>query len=80
MVDSPLKKSPYFTNEEVFHIDSDDEKEWVKQINYFLRNPLERYRIQLKGNQKAIEFHSYKERAKLFLKIYDKTINERNQK
>tara|TARA_B100000242_G_scaffold217243_1_gene158732 strand:+ start:169 stop:1266 length:1098 start_codon:yes stop_codon:yes gene_type:complete len=80
LVDSPLKKSPYFTNEEVFHIDSDDEKEWVKKINYFLRNPLERYRIQLKGNQKAIEFHSYKERAKLFIKIYDETINQRNHK
>ena len=80
LVDSPLKKSPYFTNEEVFHIDSDDEKEWVKKINYFLRNPLERYRIQLKGNQKAIEFHSYKERAKLFLEIYSEIINKRNQK
>ena len=78
VVDSPLKKSPYFTNQEVFHIDSNDEKEWVKKINYFLRNPLERYRIQIKGNQKAIKFHSYKERAKQFVRIYSEIINKRN--
>ena len=78
VVDSPLKKSPYFTNQEVFHIDSNDEKEWVKKINYFLRNPLERYRIQIKGNKKAIKFHSYKERAKQFVSIYSEIINKRN--
>ncbi len=78
LVDSPLKESPYFTNKEVFHINSKDEKEWVKKINYFLKNPLERYKIQIKGNQKAIEFHSYKERAKLFLSIYSDIINKRN--
>ena len=77
IVDAPLKKSPYFTNQEVFHIDSKDEKEWVNKINYFLKNPLERHKIQIKGNQKAIQFHSYKERAKLFLSIYSEIINKR---
>ena len=80
IVDSPLKRSPYFTNKEVFHIDSNDEQEWVKKINYFLRNPLERYRIQIEGNQKALKFHSYNERAKQFLRIYSEIIYQRNEK
>ena len=75
VVDSPIKDSPYFNKEEVVHINSNDEKEWVKKINYYLNNPLERYKIQLKGNQRAIKYHSYKERAKIFLNIYTDVIN-----
>ena len=74
LVDSPIKDSPYFNNDEVIHIESKDEKEWVEKINYYLDNPLERYKIQLNGNKKAIKYHSYKERSKVFLNIYNEII------
>ena len=74
IVDSPLKKSPYFKNDEVIHISSKDEKIWVETINYYLNNPLERFKVQLNGNKRALKCHSYKERAKIFLKLYSDLI------
>ncbi len=70
IVDSPLRKSPYFNQDEVVHINSKDEKIWVDKIYFYLKNPLIRYKIQVNGNQKAIKYHTYKERAKTFLKLY----------
>jgi spore maturation protein CgeB len=70
IVDSPLPQSPYFDNDEVIHINSNNENKWVEKINYYLSNPLERYKVQLKGQKRARRDHSYKERSKIFLDLY----------
>ena len=76
LVDAPLKLSPYFNNDEVIHIDSLDEKYWVKKIHYYLNNPIERNRVKDKGYKRAINNHSYKDRAKKFLMLYSNVVND----
>lgn len=74
IVDSPLERSPYFDNDEVIHINSNNENKWVEKINYYLSHPLERYRVQLKGQKRARSEHSYKERSKIFLNLYSELV------
>lgn len=76
LVDSPLNTSPYFNQEEVIHIDSDDPNIWVNKIIYYLKNPIERTKIQKKGNRRAINCHSYKDRAIKFLNLYSDLFNK----
>ncbi len=78
LVDSPLKVSPYFNNNQVVHINSNDEKEWVDIINHYLTHPLERYKIQINGNKRALKYHSYKERSRIFLNLYS-DLQEKNK-
>tara|TARA_B100000242_G_scaffold223288_1_gene164058 strand:+ start:1149 stop:2231 length:1083 start_codon:yes stop_codon:yes gene_type:complete len=77
LVDSPLNKSPYFDQDEVIHIDSDEAKIWVEKIIYYLNNPIERNKIQKNGNRRAISFHSYKNRARKFLNLYSDLLNKK---
>lgn len=76
LVDSPMKISPYFDQEEVIHIDSLDENYWVDKIIYYLDNPKERALVQKKGHKKAINCHSYKDRAERFLLLYSDSIKK----
>tara|TARA_Y100000589_G_scaffold176803_1_gene167630 strand:+ start:1431 stop:2528 length:1098 start_codon:yes stop_codon:yes gene_type:complete len=76
IVDSPLNISPYFNNHQVVHINSANEKEWVDIIIHYLTHPLERYKIQIEGNKKALKSHSYKERAKIFLSLYSDLLDK----
>ena len=77
LVDAPMRISPYFSQEEVIHIDSYDENFWVDKIIYYLNNPIERKRIKTKGHIKAINSHSYKDRAEIFLILYSDLLNEK---
>lgn len=76
LVDAPMKVSPYFSQDEVIHIDSLDEKYWVKKINYYLNNSIERNRVKEKGHKRAINEHTYKDRAKKFIKLYQDILND----
>jgi hypothetical protein len=80
IVDSPLKVSPYFNNNQVVHINSKDAKKWVDVITHYLTNPLERYKIQIAGNKRALKFHSYKERSRIFLNLYSELVQKEQLK
>ena len=76
LVDAPMKISPYFDQEEVIHIDSLDENYWVDKIIYYIDNPKERDLVQKKGHKRAINCHSYKDRAERFLLLYSDLIKK----
>lgn len=58
----------YFAEDEV--IMAQDEKDWIKKIEYYLTHKEERRRIQEKGTQRALLEHTYHNRVKQVIDLY----------
>ena len=50
----------------------EDNKQSKTKIEYYLANPNARDQIAKQGHSEAVNFHSYKHRAKEFLKLFHK--------
>ena len=65
--------SKYFANDEV--ISADIPEEWITKIDYFLNNKVERNLTALKARKRAIENHSWTQRAVKFNNIINENLH-----
>ncbi len=65
----------YFKPEEMIYAKS--KKEWFEKIDYYIKNPAERKKISEKAYRRVIKEHTYHNRVKQIIKIYEKFKNSR---
>jgi glycosyltransferase involved in cell wall biosynthesis len=59
--------SRYFNKDEV--ITADDPNEWIKKIDFYLKNEEEREKVCIKARERALNEHTWSKRADEFTKI-----------
>jgi spore maturation protein CgeB len=62
----------YFKSDEIVYTKT--KEEWFRKIKYYMKNPKDRQRISEKGYNKILKEHTYHNRAKQIIKIYDNFI------
>ena len=60
----------YFTKDEL--VIGENTKDWFEKIEYYLKNPNKRLSIIRVGKKKVLEKHTYHNRARQFIELYEK--------
>ncbi|MEN7981982.1 MAG: glycosyltransferase [Nanoarchaeota archaeon] len=64
----------YFNSDEIVYAKT--KEEWFKKIDYYMKNPEKRKRISENGYKKILNEHTYHNRVKQIIKLYDEFIGK----
>ncbi len=65
----------YFTKKEL--VIGENTKDWFEKIDFYIRNPEKRVQIIKAGRKKVLEKHTYHNRARQFISLYERFIRGR---